>query len=241
MATIIENSESRAFRATKDDGSSVWLRVRRPNRRESELADLELSRVFNQSLLSELPPRSRLLRKLKESGMWTDADSEKFDSLRASVVRAGIKISELVKKKNDFKPENVEQLAAVEVAITAAEAEYEKASSLLIELRKEVDGMLGHTADAKAESAQRNFLICCVTELVKIKAGAVDEVGARMFSGTDEMLATTELGLLQRIVYEYITFNNSMSSEQAEIDEPDPTTTTSGAVGTPSTLSADPQ
>ena len=219
MSTLIDTKESRAFEITKDDGTKAWVRVRRATRRELELADLELSRVFNQGLLAELPPRNRMLRKLRANGVWTDSDSELLDNLRRTVARASLQISEASKKLADLKPEQASQLAAAIAERDKAIAEYEKAFAELRPLRDDIEQMLGHTADAKAENAQRNFLICCVTEYVTVKQDAaakcaqIEAVLDRVFEGVEAMLACTDLDLLQRIIYEYITFNAGMPSE----------------------------
>jgi len=207
---------SRRFTATKDDGSKITIQVRRPTQRELELSDFELSRVFNQALLNQLPPRSRLLRKMRANGIWTDADSEAMDTLRGAVARADSGLADLNKQIEPLEkihpaPENLADLLAKRDALVLSR---NTQFGDLRELRTEVDGMLGHTADAKAESAQRNFLICCVTEYVG--GDKADEVGDRVFSSVEDLLISTDINLVQRIIYEYITFNADLPSEYVD-------------------------
>jgi len=136
------------------------------------------------------------------------------------------------------------QLAAANAERDKAIAEYEKAFAELRPLRDDIEQMLGHTADAKAENAQRNFLICCVTEYVTVKQDAaaksaqIENVLDRVFDGVEAMLACTDLDLLQRIIYEYITFNAGMPSEYQTGGADQPPSESKGGAE-PTTISGD--
>lgn len=221
MATNV--GDNRIFLATKDDGTTVPVRVRRATRRELEAADLEQSRIFNQALLSGLPPRNRLLRKLREQDLWTTGDDEKLNDLRGQSVRADAHIAEVNARIAEIRGEGDSALPLSDddqKKLAAAEAERDEAIKGrqlvfrdLNAMRVEIDGMLGHTADAKADDAHRNFLLACVAEYVDPLPDGRAKVLGRVWNAVDNLMAEKDTGLLQRTVYEYMTFNAGLPSE----------------------------
>jgi len=216
MATNV--IETRVFDCTRDDGAVVKIRVRLATRRELEAADLEQSRIFNQALLSGLPPRMRMVRKLREQGLWTREDEESLNDLRSKVQQANARLTRLdgeiealgnVGSSTDATAERAAKLNAEKAeAVTARQ----DALQALNRLRSEIDSMLGHTADAKADDAHRNFLLACVAEYVTVSGDKTNATG-RVWASVDGLLAEQDTGLLQRTVYEYMTFNAGMASE----------------------------
>ena len=222
---VIDTTDSRAFQVTKDNDQKIWVRVRKATRRELEAADMENSAMFNRSLQHGLPPRARMIRLLREQGLWTADDSTRIDDLRRSVAKADNQIADLVTKikkitKVDGKdrvttpsPDEaaiLENLNGQKDAVTTARAATFKD---LRQLHIEVDAMFGHTADAKAEEAQRNCLMACVTEYVNVLGGEVTTVVSRVWGDIDALLDENDAGLSQRIAYEYITFTNGVPSD----------------------------
>ncbi len=216
---IIDTPESRVFECRTDAGQVLTLRVRRANRRELEAADLEQSRVFNQALLAGLPPRMRLLRKLREQGLWTSDDETNLATLREKSARLEVRLAEL---DEQIKPLTADGSADAEAAakLDAALADKnqvvkDRAATLkqLTQLRQEIDGMLGHTSDAKAEDAHRNFLLACVAEKVKLAPDNSASVVSRVWDSLDALMAETDTNLLQRTIYEYMMFSAGLPSE----------------------------
>jgi len=217
MNTIISNTpEARVFTATKDNEKQVTVRVRRPSRREQESGDLEASRTYNQALMGGLPPRARILRKLREQELWTTADDEQLNELRTKVARLDNRIAELnTKLEAAGKPDQdgtavVADLTPQRDALVLERAE---AFKVLSQRRVEIDSMLAHTSEAKSEEAQRNHILACVAEVVN--AGKPDQVKfvSRVWDSVDSLLSETDQNLLQRVVYEWMTFNAGLPSE----------------------------
>lgn len=224
---VVDTPESRVFDVECDNGQIRTLRVRKATTKELEAADLEFSRMFNKSLFAGLPPRARMLRKLRESKIWTPDDDQKLDGLRTSVALTGTQL-ETVNKQLDnltkdaegkvmdlatLSDENqakVKELEEQKLALTKTRA------TVYVDLRRlnmEVDQMLGHTADAKADDAQRNFLMACVTEEVELADDKVTKVKSRVWASVDNMNSEKDSNLQQRAIYEFMMFDNGLPSE----------------------------
>jgi hypothetical protein len=214
--------EFRVFTVDRGEGKTDTIRVRRANRRELEAADFEQSRVFNQGLVNGLPPRNRLLRKLREADMWEKADDQKLNDLRSDIVRLDTALA-VIEKKLETDGKDNEALAAG-LAVEKDERLKERAQKFreLNGLRIEIDSMLGHTCDAKADDAHRNFVLACVTEKGELKDGKF-KVAARVWEDVDALLSEPDMNLFQRVVYEHMTFSSGLPSEwekdQAIADE----------------------
>lgn len=232
-----EQGDARIFTVTKDNGTAVTVRLRKPNRRELEAGDFEQSRVFNQALQNQLPTRNRLLRKLMEGGLWTQADSDRLNTLRQSVAKTDLENVTLLTRINalakdtegkDKEPaaltaDETQQLATLRTEHETKTIERVALFTELRQLRMEIDEMLGHTADAKAEEANRNFILACISEVVEATDGKVTKVVKRVWDSIEQMLAETDTNLMQRVVYEYMTFISGLPSEWGD-DEPETTT-----------------
>ncbi len=222
---VIDTPESRTFQVTKDSDQKVWVRVRKATRRELEAADMENSAMFNRSLQHGLPPRARMMRLLKEQGLWTADDSTRIDELRRAVAKADNQIADLITKTEKitkvdgldrptpFTPDEQVILTNLETQRDEIVASRAVTFKDLRQLHIEVDAMFGHTADAKAEEAQRNCLMACVTEYVNVLGGAVTNVVGRVWGDIDALLDEPDAGLSQRIAYEYITYSNGVPSD----------------------------
>ena len=222
MSVILDTPEFRIFELTKDNGQKVTVRVRKPSRRELEAADMELSAVFNRCLTHAIPPRVRMLSTLREQGLWTTQDSERIDSLRQAIAKANTDIEtvngNIAAINKDRDPETLSQdekdkLVAFTIQLEALTETKAKAFDDFRRLRTEIAAMLGHTADAKAEEAQRHCLIACVAEYVTMAGKEVLKVNGRVWDSIDAMMDETDVNLLQRITYEYIMYAGGMPSE----------------------------
>jgi len=236
---ILETTTERIFEVTKDNGQTIKVRVRKPNRSELETADFEQARVFNQALTHQLPTRYRLIRKLREGGLWTNTDDEKIETLRVQVAKLDSQNVELtakitalelgadgkVKEPGAFTADESQALVALRTEQETLTAQRIISFGELRDLRVEIDQMLGHTADVKSEEANRNCIMACVSEVVETGevAGAngakitkVSKVVSRVWTTIEAMLSETDINLWQRIVYEYMTFNSGLPSEWNE-------------------------
>lgn len=221
MALVKETREFRIFDCKKDAGSIVTLRVRKANRRELECADMEQGRIYNQALLAGLPPRMRMLRKLREQDLWTSEDDSNLNELREAVARLDVQVAEQIKKlQGDLNETAKAEITAVKEGLSKDRAD---AFRKLSDLRSEIDGMLGHTSDAKAEDINRNFLLACVTEYVQIDGDTAKATG-RVWDSVDTLMNEQDTNLLQRAIYEHMTFNAGIPSEwpaDTQAKEPD--------------------
>lgn len=202
MSTV---ETSRTFPAKKDDGSIVLLCVRKPTRSELEYAERESSRLFNASLRHGLPTRTRQLRDLMNAGLWTKEDE-------AALADATVKLREI---------ENRLAAATTNEERAAIREERAPVYAKFDSYRRDIDQMLSHTCDAKAESGARTALICCTVEYA-----ATDDTGAavnadkrqrdgtmaRVWKDADALIAEIDSALLNRVVYEYQYFINGLPS-----------------------------
>ena len=224
---IVDGSDFRAFDVVCDSGQIRTLRVRTATTQELAAADLEFSRVFNRAICAGLPPRARMLRKLRESKVWSVDDDQKLDALRQTAATSESQLSAIQKqidslsKGADGKDLDVATLTAdVQAQLQTLEDQKLEATKVrtqaLIELRGlnvEVDQMLSHTADAKADDAQRTFLMACVTEEVDLADGKVVKVKKRVWDSVEKMNAEKDINLHKRAIYEFMMFDNGLASE----------------------------
>ena len=224
---VVETPEARVFDVECDNGQIRTLRVRKATPKELEAADLEFSRMFNKALFAGLPPRARMLRKLREAKIWTPDDDQKLDGLRETVAKTGTQLQGLTTQLDALTKDaegkavdlaalaeenqaQVKDLQEQKLALTKSRTE---AFVDLRRLNMEVDQMLGHTADAKADDAQRNFLMACVTEEVELAGDKVVKVKSRVWDSVDKMNAEKDANLQQRTIYEFMMFDNGLPSE----------------------------
>jgi len=197
---------SRAFTATKDDSTEVQLRVREATRRELEMADMEFSRAFNMALRFGLPTSTRQMKHLKQSELWTEADDARVQKLRQHALAIEDRLSE-----------------AGDTASEDLKTEHREAMTQLNEARRDLEAMLAHTCDAKADQAYRNFLMCCSVEVVG------DEKAERLWPSVDDLMQETDNKLLSRAMYEWTMFRAGLESDWASFQTPAPATATTQA------------
>jgi len=215
---VAHQVQARTFTAIRDDGSSIQLVVRMPDRRELEAADLEFSGVFNQALLDgRLPIRTRMLRELRKNGRWTHKEEEQIQDIQRehAEVRAALEADKF------------ESPAAKEATLARKrDLEYD-----LNSLRQELETMLSHTADSRADEARRNFLLACVIEKPN---------GERLWAQVQDLLNETDGTLLERVYYEYMTFINGVESEwERMLTKPEPAKDAEPTAEEPATEAAD--
>lgn len=187
------DSETLRFQLTDVEGTLRYLRVRTPNQEEMAAAELELSGAFNEALLEGgLPPRQRMLRKLKAAGLWTSEDEQEMNTLRDELVRIDRAIRKEQYDTDDEKQELEDRKAAVFRQFN--------------DFTNEIDAMLAHTCDAKAEAAQRNFLLACVIEELTEDG----EVLGRVWEDVAALEVEDDAQLVQRVVYHWTCFNQGI-------------------------------
>jgi hypothetical protein len=244
MFETIDKNDFRLFRAKTRDNTVVGVRIRKASTREQELADLEYSRAYNESLFAGLPTRPRMVNKLKEAGQWTSDDDARREEQRASFVLADQKIgecTELLKKlltvggkeidvndaPQDIKDRHAQLAAERDAHLKARLAAYTQ----LVAIKTELDSLFAHTADVRAEEAQRDFVLACTTEYVEIAGTEMLKVTGRVFDSVDALKACTDELLLERLVYEHSMFDANMPSEFKYKDEPADAGEASGEAG----------
>jgi hypothetical protein len=202
MATIDEPNR-RFFTAANDAGDDIKLQIREPNRKEIELADMQYSATFTRALLAGLPPRSKLLRLLRERELWTPDDETAMEESRLEVIRLEGEITDAQKAEDgEDKDRRLRKLNKQHAA--ALDAFNGK--------RADIESMLEHSADAKGFEAQRTFLLACVVEFAD--GEREDE---RLYRSVEAYLNDTDVTLGQRVLYEFVTFNNGQPSNWAAL------------------------
>lgn len=181
-------ADVRQFVATRDDGSKVSLSVRKPTQRELELGDFEFSRMYNQALLNGLPTRDRHFARLKQTDNWSEQQEQEMERLRLAAVSLEAKAT--AKGVPDAERKELE-------------TQFAKALADFNVYRQDIESMLSHTADAKADNAYRNFMICCVTEGEK----------GRLWASVGELMTEKDQALTNRVFYEYIRHQAGLPSE----------------------------
>lgn len=219
MALKLKKERVREFTAGKADGTRLKLSVRLPHQKEIQYADAEQSAVFNRAIENGLPVKARIVRKIKENGLWSDEQQEEVEQLQRDLRAVEIEVRDLAKVRTALDPAEgvVDDRPAVKAVDTKQSDAAERRADLqekLGMLREEFEQMTSQTADAKADAAHRNFLIACVIEQVE-----GDEAGKRLFAGVDEMLGCGDALLLQRLGYEFDACMFDVPSDWAKADE----------------------
>ena len=183
-------SGKRSFEVTKEDDTVLKLSVRMPTAEEQQAGDWEYSKAFNRAIVNGILPASRLQEILTENGVWTTAKDEAIEAKAEEVRDLTIKLEEAKAKKE--KEELAEKLG--------------QERSNLLNMRQELNDLLAHSAENKADEAQRNFLVALVVET---------EDGKPYWGSIDKFNKETDGNIIFRAVYEYMTFINDVPSDFA--------------------------
>jgi hypothetical protein len=218
MATELATKPGyREFNALKSDGTRVKLSVRLPHQKELQYADIEMSVAFNRAQEASLPVRSRLLRKLKANGQWSDQDQIEMDALRDKLKLAQSTFRDLTAAKTKSEAADNKDTATITARIAEAAEVLDKARQAFGERVNEFNSMTQHTADEKSDVAYRNYLIACVTEYAS-DAGT-SKKGSRLFGTLEDLLNSNDPTLFERLIYEFQACQNNMPSEWTIADE----------------------
>ncbi len=208
----------RYFPAKKQDGTVLHLQVRKPGRAELDYADREGSKAFNAALKGGLPTRTRQLKDIKASGVFTDADDAALEAIRQQLIKLEAGIAD-PKATADRKKELEEQRRPILQDFNVS--------------RRDIEAMLSHTCDAKLDQAYRNTMLCCVVEF-----SAVDDKGSpvnqdkkqkdgtytRLWPTVDALLNELDGSLIERAMYEQTMFNANLPSDWARDNGEKPAT-----------------
>ena len=198
MATNIKKDGIRSFRAKRDDGSFLALTTRKPTQEELGAARYELSATFNQSLMHGLPTRTKMMKSLEKNGLWGNTEKEAFQALREKALQTNKQLTATKEKISKAKAAGGD-VAAFQTQLDELQADYDGANTQFVDLRGEIESMLEHTADARADDAYRNFLVACVTEYAD-----GTKKGDRVWSSLDAYIEDGDMLLTQRALYEYL-------------------------------------
>jgi hypothetical protein len=171
----------------------VKMTTRKPTNMEVEVADVEYSRIFCESIKNGLPTRDALEKILASNGAWTEEDNDKINEIEKEIVLLSAKTV------------TGEEKAQVDAKIEALEKE----SS---EMRKVRNSYFSHSAEAKASDAQRDSFVSQVTEYA--------DSGIKVWKNLDAFKREEDGNTLFRTTYEYLIFSNGMESNiPSETDE----------------------
>jgi hypothetical protein len=183
------DTEYREFEVEVASGKKVTLTVRSATNQELQDAEFEYSRGFNNALMSGIMPQARLIAELTENGIWTEDDDKKIDDQRQVVI-----------KLEDALDEAEEEEDKKRIAENLREERMK-----LYSMRQARTDILSHSAESKAEEAQRNFLVSRVIEH--------KDTGRAVWKTYADYKEDEDANLLFRATYEYMTFVNGLPSD----------------------------
>jgi hypothetical protein len=193
---MAKTEAKRIFPVTKADGTPLKLSVRLPNQKETQIANRQYRAAYTQALMDGQPPRSVLLKRLGDNGLWSQADRAEFSSLREAYLAALDQANRVeIPAGQTATAEEVETFAKRDRALGALNAK-----------RADVEAMLQFTADAMAEEAKTKYVIACVVEYDGKDA-------RRVFSSVEELDSTPDVEMLERVKYEFATLEAGMPSD----------------------------
>lgn len=177
----------RLFTVQLQSGKEVKLSTRVATQEELNDAEFEYSKAFNHAIMNGIMPQSRMLSELLKNGIWSEERDEAIEEQRQKV----IKLEDLMDDEETDKERVAEEL--------------KEARTLLYEMRQEKTDLLSHTAEAKADEAQRSFIVSRVTEDAKS--------GIRVWKKFNDYVTEEDANLVFRATYEYLTFVNNLPSD----------------------------
>jgi len=210
LPPVIDSPEKRIFPARRDNGDIVMLVVRKASRREIEAGDLEYSAMVNRALWAGLMPRVKLYRKLIENKSWSEAEETDMENKRLLAVGAEDRLAK-AKERGDPADE-----------IASIKADRDKKIAAYQERYNELNSMLRHSTDSKADLVRRNFMICCTVEYADTPTNGALR-GNRVWENVDKFMDESDGSLADRAMYEFQSFNSRLPSEWEEVpDAPEP-------------------
>lgn len=186
---MAEKIDKREFIVALSNGQTVNLTTRAPTNEELQESEFEYSKVFNRAIIGGIVPQSTLIAKLAENGIWDETKEQAIEEQRRIVI-------DLEQKLSDATDE-------IEKAGMALSLRQER--DKLYRMRQERTELMAHSAEAKAEEVQRNYLVSRVT--------AFASNGKPVWKTFDLYRKEPDGNLLFRATYEYLTFINGLPSD----------------------------
>jgi hypothetical protein len=186
------DSEKRQFEVELSDGKKVKLTTRMPTNVELQESEDEYSVAFNRAIMKGIMPEATLMDSFIKNGIWSESKDQEVEEQRLKVV-------ELEEKLESEIGQTDKQIIAKSLS-----EEREK----LYQKRQQRTQLLSHSAESKAEDAQRNFIVSKVTEL--------DSSGVAVWSTYNDFKTEVDGNLIFRATYEYLTLANGLPSDFVE-------------------------
>lgn len=186
---MAEKTDRREFEVTLMDGQKVKLTTRTPTNQEVQDSDFEYSKTFNKAIMNGILPQARLMSSFVENGVWNDDKEKSMEETRQ-------KVSALEK----------ELLSAPDVEKNMIARTLKAERDRLFMARQERSDLVAHSAEARADEAQRNYIVSRVTELASSS-------GVRVWPTHRDFMDERDGGLVFRSVYEYLTYANGLDSD----------------------------
>ena len=181
--------ETREFKVKLTDGQEVTLRTRNPNNAELQAAEDQYSIAFNNAIMKGIMPQAALVESLLKTGAWSDAKDAEIEEQRLKVVDLEEKLS-----KEDTQ-------AGKEAIADKLRAERD----ILYRKRQARSALLAHTAESKAEDAQRDYIVSKVTELASS--------GVPVWKTYEDFKNEEDGGLVYSAIYEYLALANGLDED----------------------------
>ena len=182
----------REYEVTLSNEKTVKLSCREPNQKESQEAEFEYSKSFNKALMGGIMPQARLMDELVKNGIWSDEKDQEIEAQREKV----IKLEDAFEKEKD------------EDRKKSIGEDLKEERQSLYSMRQAKSEMFAHSAEAKADSAQRDYLVAVVTKEA--------DTGRKVWKRFEDFQNEQDGGLLFRSTYEYLTFINGLDSDFME-------------------------
>ena len=186
------DSEKRKFDVELSDGKKVELTTRMPTNAELQESEDEYSVAFNKAIMKGIMPEATLMDSFLKNGVWSEQKDNEIEEQRLKVV-------ELEEKLEAEKNQSEKQIIAKSLS-----EEREK----LYQKRQQRTQLLSHSAESKAEDAQRNYIVSKVTALASS--------GVPVWSTYEDFKNEVDGSLVFRATYEYLTLANGLPSDFVE-------------------------
>ena len=186
---MADKIDKREFSVTLSNGQTVNLFTRTATNEELQDSEFEYSKVFNKAIIGGIVPQSTLISRLAENGIWNEDKDRAIGEQRNVVIELEQKL------------EAVTDEQAKEEIIAALKIERDK----LYKMRQERTELMAHSAEAKAEEVQRNYLVSRVTSYAS--------TGKPVWKNFDLYRKEPDGNLIFRTTYEYLTFINGLPSD----------------------------
>ena len=188
---MAELTNRRKFTVELVSGEETNLTTRFPTNEELQDGEFEFSKSFNNAIINGILPEARLLAELMKNGIWDETKDQAIEDQRVKVVGLEEALSE------------TEGSEKVSVAETLGAARQE-----LFGQRQARSELFAHSAEAKAEQAQRDVVVSRVTEYEKS--------GAPVWLTFETYRKEQDNNLLFRATYEYMTFESGLDANFIE-------------------------